>query len=54
MNYEQKIYEAIEQTPNLITNTIGANSLISRGAHLWNTLPDDIKMSTQVRYLEER
>ena len=31
------------QTPNLITNTIGANSLISRGAHLWNTLPDDIK-----------
>ena len=31
------------QTPNLITNTIGANSLISRGAHLWNTLPDDIE-----------
>ena len=31
------------QTPNLITNTTGANSLISRGAHLWNTLPDDIK-----------
>ena len=31
------------QTPNLITNTIGANSLISRGAHLWNTLPDGIK-----------
>ena len=31
------------QTPNLITYTIGANSLISRGAHLWNTLPDDVK-----------
>ena len=31
------------QTPDLTTNTIGANSLISRGAHLWNTLPDDIK-----------
>ena len=31
------------QAPNLITNTIGASSLISRGAHLWNTLPDDIK-----------
>ena len=31
------------QTPNLTTNIIGANSLISRGAHLWNTLPDDIK-----------
>ena len=31
------------QAPNLKTNTIGANSLISRGAHLWNTLPDDIK-----------
>ena len=31
------------QTPIVKTNTIGANSLISRGAHLWNTLPDDIK-----------
>ena len=31
------------QTPNVKTNTVGANSLISRGAHLWNTLPDDIK-----------
>ena len=31
------------QTPNVKTNTIGGNSLISRGAHLWNTLPDDIK-----------
>ena len=30
------------QTPNVKTNTIGANSLISRGAHLWNTLPDNI------------
>ena len=30
------------QTPNLIANTIGVNSLISRGVHLWNTLPDDI------------
>ena len=31
------------QTPNVKTNTSGAKSLISRGAHLWNTLPDDIK-----------
>ena len=31
------------KTPNLKTNINGANSLISRGAHLWNTLPDDIK-----------
>ena len=31
------------QTPDLKTNTTGANSLISRGAHLWNTLSDDIK-----------
>ena len=31
------------QTPSLKTNTIEANFLISRGAHLWNTLPDDIK-----------
>ena len=31
------------QTQTLKTNTIGANSLISRGAQLWNTLPDDIK-----------
>ena len=31
------------QTQNLTTNTIGANSLVSRSAHLWNTLPDDIK-----------
>ena len=33
----------ILQTPNFKTNTIGATSLISRGAHLGNTLPDDIK-----------
>ena len=31
------------QTPNVKAYTIGANSLISRGAHLSNTLPDDIK-----------
>ena len=36
------------QTPSSKTNTIGVNSLISRGAHLRNTLPDNIKMSTQV------
>jgi len=30
------------QTPNVKANTTGANSLTSRGAHLWNTLPDDI------------
>ena len=35
--------ENLLQTSNLKTNTIGANSLISRGAHLWNILPDDIK-----------
>ena len=31
------------QTPNLKTNTPGANSLISRGAHLRKKLPDDTK-----------
>jgi len=34
------------QTPNVKTKTIGGNSFISRGAHLWNTLPDDIKNLT--------
>jgi len=34
------------QRSNVKTNTIGANSLISRGAHLWNTLPDDTKNVT--------
>ena len=42
------------QTPNLTINTIGANSLISRGAHLWNTLPDDIKNLNPMQYLEKR
>ena len=43
------------QTPNVKTNTSVDNSLISRGAHLWNTLPDNIKkMLTQLRYLKER
>ena len=42
------------QTPNLKANTIGANALVSRGALLLNTLPDDIKMSTLVRYSKER
>ena len=31
------------QTPNVKANTTGANSLTSRGAHLWNTLPEGIK-----------
>jgi len=31
------------QTPNVKRKTIGANFLISRGVHLWNTLPDEIK-----------
>ena len=33
------------RTKNLLQkpNTTGANCLISRGAQLWNTLPDDIK-----------
>ena len=42
VKYELRIKNLL-QTPNLTKNTIGANSLISRGAHLWNTLPDDIK-----------
>ena len=33
----------ILQIPSLKTNTIGADSLISRGAHFWNTLSDTIK-----------
>ena len=48
MNYEQK---SLLQTPNVKTNSIGANSLISGGAHLWNTLPDDVKMLNQLPYL---
>ena len=50
MNYEQNKL----QTPNVITNTIGANSLISRGAHLWNTLPDDMKNVNSTATLKER
>ena len=42
------------QTPNAKINAIEANSLTSRGAHLWNTLPNDIKMLTQQRYFKER
>ena len=53
MKYELRTKNLL-QTPNVKTNTIGANSLIPRGAHLWNTLPDELKMLTQLRYLKER
>ena len=32
----------ILQKLNVKTDTIGADSLISRGTHYWKTLPDDI------------
>ena len=35
--------ENLLPTPNIKTNSIGANSLISIGAHLCNTLSNDIK-----------
>jgi len=41
------------QTPDVKTNTIGANSLKSRGARLWNTLPDDIKNVTSTAIFRE-
>ena len=41
MRYELQTQNLL-QTPNVKANTIGANYLISRGAHLWNTLPNDI------------
>ena len=41
MKYELRARNLL-QTLNVKTNTIGANSLIPRGAHLWNTLPGDI------------
>ena len=50
MNNEQK---TIANT-KCEKNTITANSLISRGAHLWNILPNDLKMLTYLRYLEVR
>ena len=43
MKYELRTINLL-QTPNVKTNTIGANSLISRGAHFWNALPGDIKI----------
>ena len=42
MKYELRAKNLL-QTLNVKTNTIGANSLISRGAHLWTTLPDDLQ-----------
>ena len=39
-------YENLLPTPNVKTNTIGAISFISRGTHLLNTPPDDIKNVT--------
>ena len=43
--------ENLLQTPNVNTITTGENSLISGGAHLWNTLPDDIKIVNSTIYL---
>ena len=45
MKYEQRTESYCKHH----TNTIGANSLISRDAHLWHTLPDDIEMLTQLQ-----
>ena len=36
-------------SPNAKTDTTETDSLISRGAHIWNTLPGDIKVLTQLR-----
>ena len=42
------------QTPNVKTNKMGANSLITRGAHLSNTLPDDIKNVNSIAILKTK
>ena len=49
IDYEQKTNLP---TPNVKTNTIGANSFISRGTHLCNTPPDDIKNMTSIAISE--
>ena len=51
MKYELRTIDLL-QTPNVTTNTTGANSLISRGAHLWNTLADDIKNANSTAMLK--
>ena len=53
MKYELRTKNLL-QTPNVKTNTIGANSLISRGAHLWNTLPDDIKIVNSIAIFKRK
>ena len=47
MRYELRTQNLL-QASNVKTNTIRANSLISRSAHLLNTLPDDIKNFTSI------
>ena len=53
VKYELRTKDLL-QTPNLKTNTIGTNSLISIGTHLWNTLPDDIKNVNSSVIFKER
>ena len=54
MKYELRTKNNLLQTPNVKTNTIGVNSLISRGAHLWNTLPDDIKIVNSIAIFKRK
>ena len=42
------------QTPTVKTSTFGANSLTTRGAHLWNTLPDDFKNTNSIAIFKTR